>query len=169
MIRVSFIKIPYNKRTDTVDTWAWTAVVCVNNKAFAWYFPHSFCEGYGNAKIRVPVTDELFLDLALHWTLDCTCVLQTRRDRLDYGRRVIMGFGTSLIRARGRATRALLSPRASIVRRGLLYSMDTHTYHMMCSPDKAWNMLSPGQVRFSRRIVFASAIKTGNNENCNYT
>lgn len=116
MVRVLFIKIPHNKTIPSIRG-GWTAVVCVNNKAFARCFPHLFCEGYGNTKIRVPVTDELFLDLALHWTLYCTCVLQTRRDRLDYGRRVITGFGTSLITARGRATRALLSPRASIVRR----------------------------------------------------
>jgi len=132
------------------------------------FFTFSFSKGYCNIKVCISVTDELFLDLTFHWTLDFTCVLQTRRDRLDYGRRVIMGFGTFLITVRGRTTCALLSPHASIVRR-VLYFTDTYTFRTMCSPDKAWNMLSPGQLQFYRRIVFVSAIKTGDNENCNYT
>lgn len=102
---------------------------------------------------------------------------KARQIRL-WAARVITGFGTSLITALSlslslaaeQLARLLSSPRASIVRRVLLYSStDTHTFRMMRSPDKAWNMLSPATVRFSRWIVFASAIKTGDNENCNYT
>jgi len=143
VIGILFIKILRNKPTNTVDASAWIAVICENSNAQC--FLRSFSEEYCNVmrKIRISVTDELFLDLAFHWTLGFTCVLQTRRDRLDYGRRVITGFGTFLITVRGRTTCALLSPRASIVRR-VLYSMDTYTFRMMCSPDKAWNMLSPG-------------------------
>lgn len=68
--RILFIKILCNRATNIVDTWAWTVVICANNNISAWCFPRSFCEGYGNIKIRTPVTDELFSDLALHWTLD---------------------------------------------------------------------------------------------------
>lgn len=142
--RILLIKIPRNKTADTVDTWAWIAVVCVKNNALAWCFSRSFYEGYGNIKIRIPVTDKLFLDLVLHWTLNYTYVLQIRRDRLDYERRIIMGFGTSLITTRGRATHALLSLYASIVRRVSCTLWYTHVL-MMCSPDKAWNIFLRGK------------------------
>jgi len=125
----------------TTDTVSERAVICANNNARC--FPHLFYEGYGNVKICIPVTDKLFLDLAFHWTLNCTCVLQTKQGQIrlwaasHYGLRHLSYHGL-----RPSNLRALITA-CEYCEEGLLYSVDTYTFRMMCLPDKAWNMLSP--------------------------